>query len=321
MIINEKEIKSINNNMYLDELFKKSVFIDIETTGLSRKYSQIISITLLFHDCEKYKITQIFCQYKVDEPEALKFFKNIIKEKIYIITYNGNSFDLPFLKERAEKYNIDIDFNSFIKIDLYNCLIKFKNKIKTANLKLKTIEEYFNINRHDTLTGKDILTLYEAYRLEPRQEFSSLILEHNYEDVYNLPKVMNSIFTLYDEVLFLQNLAIPINYRDISIKNNLLQCKFNVITDICKDFISHNINYKMYLSIDKQVLEMVIPLNYFKDETIKEFCFINKDEYGINSFTAIRGIKRNLIPIKFNDKLYYDNIMRVIEKIVFENFK
>ena len=48
------------------------------------------------------------------EPEIL------IKSKTYIITYNGNSFDIPFLAEKAEQNNIDIDFDSLIKIDLYN---------------------------------------------------------------------------------------------------------------------------------------------------------------------------------------------------------
>ncbi len=320
MFITEDQINNITDNQYLNEIYKQSIFIDIETTGLSRKYSDIISITVLLFEDDKYKIYQIFCQYKVDQPVALKYLKYLIKSKKYIITYNGNSFDIPFLAEKATQNNIDIDFDCMIKIDLYNYVQRFKNKINTVDLKLKTVEKYFCIERNDTLMGKDVLTLYEAYQLEPRKEFSYLILKHNYEDVYNLPLLMNNIFNLYDEVLYLKDLIVTINNRDIAIKRNLLSCYFNIVTDKTKDFISHNMNYNMKLSVSLQSLEINIPLNFFKHEIIKEFYYLNDDEYNIKSFTAIKGIKRNLIPIKINDKVYYDNINNVVKEIVKEGF-
>lgn len=316
MFINKSDINNITDNHYLNEIYKESIFIDIETTGLSRKYSDIISITVLLYEDDKYRIYQIFCQYKVDQPEALKYLKDLIKPQKYIITYNGNSFDIPFLAEKAEQSNIDINFDSLIKIDLYNYMQRFKNKIHAVDLKLKTVEKYFGIERNDTLGGKDVLTFYEAYQLEPRKEFSYLILRHNYEDVYNLPLVMNNIINLFDDVLYLKNLIITINNKDIAIKKNSLLCKFNVITNINKDFISHNINYNMKLSVDSQALEISIPLNFYKDKNIMEFYYLDNDEYKIQYFTAIKGIKRNLVPIKINDKVYYDNINNVVKKIM-----
>jgi hypothetical protein len=321
MIINQYEINNITDNCHLNEIYKEALFIDIETTGLSRKYSNIISITLLLYEDDKYKIYQMFCQYKIDQPTALKYLRDLIKSKKYIITYNGNSFDIPFLAEKAKESNINLDFNSLIKIDLYNYIQKFKKKINTVDLKLKTVEEYFCINRNDTLSGKDVLTLYEAYQLEPRKEFSHLILMHNYEDVYNLPFIMNNIFNLYDDVIYFKNLIVTINNKDISIRKNSLLCKFNVIANMDKDFINHSINYNMKLFVDSQALEIIIPLNFFKDENIREFYYLDDNEYQINSYTAIKGIKRNLIPIKINNKTYYDNINNVIRKIMNEGFE
>lgn len=316
MFITQDDINSITDNHYLNEIYKESIFIDIETTGLSRKYSNIISITVLLFENEQYKMYQIFCQYKVDQPQALKYLKDLIKSKKYIITYNGNSFDIPFLAEKAEQNNIDIDFDSLIKIDLYNYMKKFKNNIHAVDLKLKTVEKYFDIERSDTLGGKDVLTLYEAYQLEPRKEFSYLILRHNYEDVYNLPFVMNNIMNLFNDVLYLKNLIITINNKDIAIKKNMLISKFNVITNINKDFISHSMNYNMKLSVNSQTLEIRIPLKFFSDENIKEFYYLDNDEYKIKCFTAIKGIKRNLIPIKINEKTYYDNINSIAREII-----
>lgn len=316
MFITQNDINNLTDNHYLNEIYKESIFIDIETTGLSRTYSNIISITVLLFENDTYKIYQIFCQYKVDQPQALKYLKDLIKSKTYIITYNGNSFDIPFLSEKAEQNNINIDFVSLIKIDLYNYIKKFKNNIQTVDLKLKTVEKYFDIERNDTLSGKDVLTLYEAYQLEPRKEFSYLILKHNYEDVYNLPFVMNNIIDLFDDVLYLKDLIITINNKDIAIKKNMLLCKFNVISNISKDFISHSMNYNMKLSLDSQTLEISMPLKFFSDENIKEFYYLDNDEYKIKCFTAIKGIKRNLIPIKINDKTYFDNINTLAREII-----
>ena len=316
MFITQNDINNLTDNHYLNEIYKESIFIDIETTGLSRTYSNIISITVLLFENDTYKIYQIFCQYKVDQPQALKYLKDLIKSKTYIITYNGNSFDIPFLSEKAEQNNINIDFVSLIKIDLYNYMKRFKSNIHAVDLKLKTVEKYFDIERNDTLSGKDVLTLYEAYQLEPRKEFSYLILKHNYEDVYNLPFVMNNIIDLFDDVLYLKDLIITINNKDIAIKKNMLLCKFNVISNISKDFISHSMNYNMKLSLDSQTLEISMPLKFFSDENIKEFYYLDNDEYKIKCFTAIKGIKRNLIPIKINDKTYFDNINTLAREII-----
>ncbi len=320
MFIYEYELKNITDNYHLNEIYNESLFLDIETTGLSRKYSDIISITFLLYEDDKYKIYQIFCQYKIDQPDALKFLKDSIMSKKYIVTYNGNSFDIPFLTEKAEQYNININFDSFVKIDLYNYIKKLRNKINTVDLKLKTVEDYFCIERNDTLEGKDVLTLYEAYRLEPREEFSYLILKHNYEDVYNLPIVMNNIFNLYDDVIYLKDLIIRINNEDISIKKNSINCKFNVLTHMGKNFINHNINYNMKLSVDTQTLEINIFSEFFKDDNIREFYYLNNNDYKINNYTAIKGIKGNLIPIKMNDKMYYDNISSIVKEIAEEGF-
>lgn len=315
MIINSKEAE-VTSSMNLNELMKQSVFLDIETTGLSRQYADIISITLLYYENTIYKVCQIFCQYKVDEPEALKYLRNLLKGRKFIITYNGNSFDIPFLSFKAQKYGVDIYFESFVKIDLYNCLRQVKDKVPIPDLKLKTAEEHFNIKRTDTLTGEDITVLYQAYRIEPRNEFSFLILQHNYEDVINLPSLMNAIFGLYDHVLSYSNLLVKVNRQDFTIRKNSLNSKFSVISDMKTDYIHPAINFSLNVSINKQTLDLNIPVGFYKDKSISEFYFIDNNDYKLKSYTAIEGIKKNLIPVKLNEKLYYDNMINTVKTIL-----
>lgn len=316
-MINEiKEIKNIPWDERFDFLLKNAFFIDIETTGLSRDYSDIISITLLYFHKNSFILHQVFCQYRIDEHEALKYLKDLVKNKKFVITYNGNSFDIPFLSTKFKKHLIEFDFDFFIKLDLYNWMRQFKNKINLENLKLKTIEKHFNIERKDTLQGEDIITLYEAYKIEPRKEFSSLILQHNYEDVLNLPTLFNSIISLYDEVLFYDSLVVKINNEDFKISKNSLICSFNILTDFNTDYIHSHIDYNLKVNYKNQKMSLTIPLGFFMDEKIHEFYYIDNEIFKIKSFTGIKGIKKNLVPVKFNDKIFYNNIIDLVKIIL-----
>lgn len=316
MITKLTEMKNVIINENLSFLLNEAFFIDIETSGLSREYSNIISITILMYEKGNCYIHQIFCEYKIDEPEALKYLRDLVKTKKYIITYNGNSFDIPFLISKYKKYEIVYDFNVFIKIDLYYWMRSLKYKLEIENLKLKTVEKYFNIKREDTLNGEDIITLYEAFKIEPRKEFSSLILNHNYEDVFNLPILINNIINSYDEILFFKNLVVMINHEDFIIKKNSLICKFNIITNHITDYIHSSINFNLKVDSVSQTMELVIPLGFYKDDRIHGFYFIDNNEYNVNSYTALDGIKRNLMPIKFDDKIFYSNIINLVKTIV-----
>lgn len=321
MIINSGEINLISIKENVHNLLKKSFFIDIETTGLSREYSDIISITVLLYENSGYKITQIFCEYSIDEPEALKYLYELISKKEYIITYNGNSFDIPFLMRKMQKYNIDFDLSTFTKVDLYYWMRNIKSKIEIQNLKLKTAEKYFNINRNDTLSGEDIITLYKAYRIEPRKEFAELILQHNYEDVFNLPLLFSCILDMYDNILHYDNLMVSINSESAKIKKNTLICKCNIISALKTNYVNTNINFSLKTNLASQTMELHIPLDFFNDDKIMEFFFIDNINYKVPKYTAIEGIKRNLLPIKFNDKIFYTNISNLIKTVLDSIFK
>lgn len=316
MITDCKEITGTENNDNLNGLLKEAFFIDIETTGLSKSYSDIISITVLLYENGCRKIHQIFCENKTDEPEALKYLKDLISKKKYVITYNGNSFDIPFLAGKLRKHGISIDFCSFVKIDLYNWLRHLKNKIQTENLKLKSAEEYFDIKRNDAIKGEDVAVLYKAYRIEPRKEFTYLIMRHNYEDVFNLPILLNSILGLYDRVLYYDGLIVKINNEDFKIKKNTLSCKFNIITDYKTDYVHPDISFNLSINSAAQTMEINIPLTFFKDDKISEFYFVDNNEYKVKTYTAIEGIKRNLLPVKFNGKIFYKNMVNIVEVIL-----
>lgn len=316
MIINCTELtNNIVEDKNINEFFKEAFFFDIETTGLSHKYSRIISISVLLFENKTFRIYQLFCEHKTDEKEMIKYFREYIKNRKYIITYNGNTFDIPFIINKAMQFNINCNLNEFVKIDLYSEMRYLKNKINIENLKLKTVEEYFNIKRKDTINGQDVIILYEAFRIDPRKEFSTLILQHNYEDVYNLPLLFKNIINLYDQIIIYPNIIIKINYFDFIFKKNSLLVNIHIITDYKNNIIHHNINFDLKIDITSQLLTINIPISYFQDEAIKELYYINNEDYNISRYTSLKGLKKNLIPLKFNGEILNNNIFNILKKI------
>ena len=91
----------INHNLNVsDYLNGNSCFIDIETTGLSRSKNMIYLIGLLYFDFTQnaWVLNQYFANNMDKEGALLKEFISNISKFDHIITYNGNSFDLPFIE-------------------------------------------------------------------------------------------------------------------------------------------------------------------------------------------------------------------------------
>ncbi len=110
-----------------------------------------------------------------------------------IITFNGDLFDLPRIKESL---NIDLKAQC-ISHDL------FKEK-KKLGIKggLKQLEKMFGIERKtEGMNGYKAMWLWENYKKYDNRDALNLLLEYNKEDVINLirlEEVLESLREKYD---------------------------------------------------------------------------------------------------------------------------
>ncbi len=77
------------------------LFLDLETTGLSRGVGTVPFLTgVAYQDGEGIVIRQFLLRDPAGEPAYLEIIAETIRERPYLVTFNGRSFDLPILDAR-----------------------------------------------------------------------------------------------------------------------------------------------------------------------------------------------------------------------------
>ncbi|WP_029067372.1 ribonuclease H-like domain-containing protein [Lachnobacterium bovis] len=282
---------------------ENAIIFDIETTGFSSKFSSIYLIGMIYKQADNIILTQLFCDSLDDEKECLLNFFNLLKaqkeknDSIKLITFNGDHFDIPFIKQRAENYFeesfINSTFNhSIFSYDIFKKISKLKSFFNLENYKQKTVENFLGINRIDTYNGGELIDVYKNYVVDPSNssEQLELLLQHNHDDVIYLLSLLDIIS--YEYILTgeytLSNVE-QNTYLDI---NNTQQIE--LFFTLKNNFIVPNtINYRyhnIYLKFNNNQTTIRVPvycgvLKHFYSD-YKNYYFLENDGYAIHSSLA-----------------------------------
>ena len=182
---------------------ERLVFFDIETTGLRAGRAELYLIGLLFHDGKDWELIQWFSQGLSDEEELLLRFSGFLNDmrrrhspqKPILISYNGDGFDIPFISSCLRAYGLPDIKGTVLSFDLYKQLRGLKRILGLPDMKLKTIERFLGIDREDSFSGGELISVYERYRLllaegsGEGEKLLSVLLLHNAEDIRNMPAI------------------------------------------------------------------------------------------------------------------------------------
>lgn len=155
--------------------FKDVMFLDIETTGLSRCYSYITMIGWILNGQHKYFV-------KGESPS--EFLEDLNRAKL-LITFNGSMFDIPFIKSEFETANL-----SKPHIDL-----RFFSKRYGYTGGQKEIEKILKVHRPTSLgdvDGKEAVVLWYKY-LSGELDSLDKLIRYNYYDILGMQKIFDKI--------------------------------------------------------------------------------------------------------------------------------
>jgi len=172
-----------------------TAYIDIETTGLDSYRDEITTIALYDGENIKHYVNGI----------NLNEFKDDILNYDVIVTYNGKTFDVPFIE-------------SFLNIEMEHCHLDLRYILKSLGYSggLKSCEKQLGIGRGDDLDGVDgfmAVLIWNHYSRRNDKKALETLLAYNIEDVLNLEYLM---ITAYNEKI--QSLPFELDELEIPSK-------------------------------------------------------------------------------------------------------
>lgn len=191
---------------------ERIVFFDIETTGLSTKNAALYLIGLVSYEDGAWTLTQFFAENMFEEADLLTAFFDVLNTKkklgrVFCFSYNGDGFDIPFIKNCIRQYRLNYDFAGIVSVDMIKLIRPYKKLLGLTDCKLKTVEKLCGIFREDKYNGGELIYVYEEYlrlaamsedsceytdmNLKLKDKLLYTLLLHNAEDIADMPFIMS----------------------------------------------------------------------------------------------------------------------------------
>ena len=163
------------------------VFIDIETMGLFSRPIILFGVGTI--EGKKLVVRQYLLRDVADEQAALVATMNHLSgENPALVTFNGKSFDFPYILDRLSYYGI----RPRSRIPHFDMLHfsrrRWKNEL--SSLRLSALEkEILGVVREEDIPGQMVPEFYETYLRTGNCGPLVPIVEHNKQDVVSLAQL------------------------------------------------------------------------------------------------------------------------------------
>lgn len=163
-------------------------FVDIETLGLYYIHPVFLIGVLQFENGYG-RIRQYLARDFTEEKSILLEVSKLLRNAAVLVTYNGRSFDLPYLKGRMRFHQLTPEFDSW-QLDLLR-QARREYRQELPNCRLLTIEKcLLNQERSGDIPGAEIARYYNNYLDSGNGEYIRPILEHNAFDLFSMAKFL-----------------------------------------------------------------------------------------------------------------------------------
>lgn len=304
-------------NPYFNQL-NVAVF-DIETTGLV-PYRDHLILGGIYSFAEN-SIMQFFCEHPSSEHETLKQISSALTGYDAIITYNGNTFDFPFLMKRAQENKICFPELIYQTVDLYKWLrLYWPQAKKMESMRQKNIEDAlgFAEKRTDTINGSDCINLYNNYLQEADVKAKDAILLHNRDDILQLKRIAEALtFLPYNKIAYEQGFVVKADQNKmlvlkVALKNTML----TATGAASKNMKSASIFKEAYsFEYDADTGVFSLSLNCREDEGLV-YADIREIPVNASNYLELSGFFHSFLILKDGPKFFYYEINRLVHELL-----
>ncbi len=164
--------------------------VDIETLGLSER--PIILLGIAKPTKDHICTSQFLLRDIGDEPSAIWALVSRLEPNLSLITFNGRSFDIPYIKQRLAYYGLDAPLNNPHFDVLHFTRRALRHKL--SDCRLDTVEKYIGIKRDVNIPGALVPHFYETYLKTKNVGPLVPIVEHNKQDLLTLGSLFSKLY-------------------------------------------------------------------------------------------------------------------------------
>jgi uncharacterized protein YprB with RNaseH-like and TPR domain len=164
------------------------VFMDIETTSLYNSLPLFL-VGMLFAEDDHLVLKQFFARHYCEEKALIELAYQELATVPVMVTYNGRSFDVPYLNARAAAHRLDIRLHH-IHLDLLpHTRRKYRGTL--PNCRLHTVgEALLGMDRSSDIPGDLIPQIYHDFVQTQNPDLIRNVLEHNAMDLISLARIL-----------------------------------------------------------------------------------------------------------------------------------
>lgn len=203
MKISEETLDNFSLSYSLEKIapLERILFLDIETTGFTSRSSYLYMIGCAYYQADKWHTLQWMAEDYSQEADILSAFFEFAKNYSYLVHFNGNNFDLPFIVQKCEQLELPFSFEGFRGLDIYKRISPYKFFLKLPNCKQKTLEQFLGLNRQDAFSGGELIGIYHDYVKNPSEFSEKALFLHNVDDLKGMLQIlpMLSYYDLFNE--------------------------------------------------------------------------------------------------------------------------
>ena len=168
----------------------RALFLDLETGGLQS--SPVFLAGTMHWNVEDFVLRQYFARHYGEEAALIEALDRQVRAFDVVITFNGKSYDAPFLTGRALLHGVPLHLPA-IHLDLLH-LSRRRWKSELSDCRLQTLERHVCRRlRSGDVPGEEVPGLYhdyvrrgDPYRLIP-------VFHHNLLDVITMGEILRAL--------------------------------------------------------------------------------------------------------------------------------
>lgn len=165
------------------------LFLDIETAGLSAN-TYVFLCGLMYWSNGEFVVEQAFARDYAEEEGLLRHVRGAIDRFGTVVTYNGASFDIPFLRTRMKVHRVP-DIEPVGSVDLLHSSRRVFRSV-LPNCRLVTVERHLRgVDRVDDIPSRFIPRAYHEFVRSKDARIMRNVVYHNRMDLFTMAVMLN----------------------------------------------------------------------------------------------------------------------------------